>query len=347
MPRSQKQIIQEAPRYLRYYTGPIQSRIIPDTPKARTWSVTERGAIQFDTLSFHRYDLDGKPSTYRKGDFYCRLTNRKPEGPRLAPIFDMLSMIQIYKHKSFDIQSLIFTYISRNVIGMRVRSNVFGIMHGAHYLDKHYDDFANQIRHWAKDVGFHYIDVTYNGRIDIENGPLPGGEFAIPFSWEEFSGELGRSFDQFLRSPRDIPTVKCEQVVDLGPYLDLARARRDEEIAHALRAQWPQLIRLYDPNVASAYGSEKSPSGMECAADLARWLRNNSIHEFRGHDAVKAMEGKFKANHGPHGPGGVIDGLNILMGHSYIRECPFPSFEYPCRRISPWFLTSPALFNPF
>ena len=343
--KNQITILNDAPKFRYYYAGGQQEKyIIPDTLKAGKWAI-ENGATHFDALSFCRFEKREIPATYRWGDFHCHLTdmgkNRTDDIMRSQRV---LSNFLCEHMRMFDHTLVKLTPLGVRQMALTIPDFFFRMENGSEILLEYYEAIANELRNWPE-IRSEMIVIHHDGRIGVESIPRGiDGSPILPMRGK-FASASGGSRHQATVSPHSIPFDAPGARIDPEIDADLKRMALRRQNAHyktrrVSRKEWPALKPLYDATTgALTCGLEHSESAVKCAISLKAWFIRAEVGEFRRQNALKAVDGSFTLK------GGVLDALQILVAHGYIRECPLiPAIGYSGQR-PVWFVVNPAVFR--
>jgi hypothetical protein len=359
MSRAQQKIIGEAPRFLFFHCPGRNRGLIPDTTKARKWAIEKRGATELNGTTFHYFGLDRRGSDYRVGDFYCVISHKETEYFELRPGIrpykidtDVALRAQKFLSEIFNVVNLNCRclYLGPLTIGVSIPSSAFEMEGGAIFLEDLYRETVARMSQFGTEFG---LEVSYCLTVPVENTRLTSGLFAIPFLFDEVS-RLGMPLEELASSPRVVPNVNfggkinpailADMKRNAAALADMKREAADEWRRRRKKALWqeqPEREYLVNFERADLCSSINAKAAQKCALKLEKWIARNKLTEFGLRDAVRAARQRLR---GPFGDGGgVADALQILISAHYVRECPFPSMEYLCKRPSPWFLVNPLL----
>ena len=348
----QRKIIEGAPRHKFFYVNGRRAGLIPDTEKARRWAVEKRGATHFDVFSFHRFNINKKPSSYKVGDFYCVIRSKSNKHIGDSPVLACINTELTLSFKLLDLSACRLIYLGRSALGLSLPATIFGIEHGNDILPLLYMLFCDGLsRAVSRQYPGEFI-IQYSDRIDAENKKINSNSYAVPFFINEAESFSEHFFENISKTPRTLPVVNSPQMIGDVVLGDLRMT--------ALAA-WQQNSRKFRDNMSFEPGPLRvlgtsiaappmcSPnlvvSAMKCATKLVSRFRTKGIHEFRRRDALIAVSGT-EWLYGKYGNGGgVADALIILISYGYIKECPFPPIDFPCGRPSPWYVVNPGVFS--
>ena len=345
----QRQIIEDAPRSIFFYTSARRAGLIPNTQKARQWAVEKRGATHFDMFSFHRLNLDKKPCSYKVGDFYCVITTKNSQHIGSSHVLECIISALSFSFGLGDLSPCKLVCLGRHTLGLSLPARIFGIEHGSDILPYLYKLFCDRLSCFVYGAYPGEFDIKFVDRVDAENKKISSYIYAVPFLIGEAESFSVDFLENISRAPRAAPAVKCSQVIKDDVLRDLkmnARYQNSSRVKGGVSFQPNQLTAL-GALVAETPISDpdREFSAMKCARKLVSRIHARGIHEFCRRDALRAVSGTQCLNGKSGNGGGVEDALIILVAHGYIKVCPFPPIDFPCGRPSPWYVVNPGLYS--
>lgn len=346
----QRQIIEDAPRSIFFYTNARRAGLIPNTPKARQWAVEKRGATHFDMFSFHRLNIDKKPCSYKVGDFYCVIRTKNNQHIGSSHVLECIIPALSSYFGLGDLSPCKLVFLGRHTLGLSLPARIFGIEHGSDILPYLYKLFCDRLSCFVYGEYPGEFDINFVDRVDAENKNISSNIYAVPFLVGEVESFSSDFLESISRTPRAAPAVKCSQMIRDDVLMDLkmdARSQKSNRVKNVVSFQPNQPIALGAPVAETPISNpEQEFSAMNCARKLVSRIHTRGIHEFCRRDALRAVSGTQWLNGKSGKGGGVADALDILVAHGYIKACPFLPIDFPCGRPSPWYVVNPGVYLP-
>lgn len=348
----QRKIIEGAPRLIFFYVNGKRAGLIPDTPKARRWAIEKHGATHFDLFSFHRFNIDGKPSSYKVGDFYCVIRSKSNKHIGDSPVLACIGTELAFSFKLLDSSVCRLIYLGRSALGLSLPAAIFGIEHGNEILPFLYKLFCDGL---SRAVSRQYkgeFSIQHFDRIDAENKKINSNSYAVPFFINEAESLSEHFFENIARTPRTLPIVNSPQMIGdvvLGDLRMVALAtwqQNSSKFKDNMSFKPDQPTVLGAPIAAPLINSsDRELSALKCARRLVSWIRTKGIREFRRRDALRAVSGTELLDGKSGNGGGVADAISVLLSCGDIKECPFLPIDFPCGHASPWYVVNPGVFS--